>query len=355
MLEIAIVGAGICGLTLGRELAARGVSFALFEARERLGGRVLSVQNPTNGERLDLGPTWFWPDTQPAVRRLAEELGLERFDQHDPGSALLLSDPEEPPATREAPRLHAGAQRLKGGMASLAESLAATIPQRSASPRMRAARGYGSRRPYRTAVRRGRRGGYGRRSPGRARGSASPARRTSAIYAGAAQRRSGGDERDADMDGRSGQGRGRLFGTSSLARGGTFRQRLRGSRSGRARRNLRRLRRFRREGGAWRILRSLGKDARRLPRRFADARGEPIRPAIRQGARIRRTTNAGLGERKIHLRPGRPRFVGRASRLWLARAAPIAMGRQALSRRVGNRARGRRLCRRSDQRRHSHP
>ena len=67
MLEIAIVGAGVCGLTLGRELAARGVSFALFEARERLGGRVLSVRNPTNGERLDLGPTWFWPDTQPAV------------------------------------------------------------------------------------------------------------------------------------------------------------------------------------------------------------------------------------------------------------------------------------------------
>ena len=44
-----------------------------------------------------------------------------------------------------------------------------------------------------------------------------------------------------------------------------------------------------------------------------------------------------------------------ASRLWLARAAPVALGRQALSRRVGNRARGRRLCRRSDQRRLSHP
>ena len=128
MLEIAIVGAGVCGLALGRELAARGVSFALFEARDRLGGRVLSVQNPTNGERLDLGPTWFWPDTQPAISRLADELGLERFDQYDPGSALLLSDPEEPPATRATPRLHAGAQRLKGGMASLVESLAAAIP-----------------------------------------------------------------------------------------------------------------------------------------------------------------------------------------------------------------------------------
>ena len=265
MLEIAIVGAGICGLTLGRELAARGVSFALFEARERLGGRVLSVRNPTNGERLDLGPTWFWPDTQPAVSRLVDELGLERFDQYDPGSALLLSDPEEPPATRATPRLHAGAQRLKGGMASLVESLAAAIPREALRLGSVPPRGQRSRRPYRTAVRRGRRGGYGRRSPRRARGSASPARRTGAIYAGAAERRSSGDERDADMDGGSSQGRDRLFGASSMARSGTFRQRLRGSRTGRARRNLRRLRRFRREGGAWRILRSLGGAARSIP------------------------------------------------------------------------------------------
>jgi monoamine oxidase len=59
---------------------------------------------------------------------VVEELGLERFDQHDPGSALLLADPEEPPTARATPRLHAGAQRLKGGMASLVESLADAIP-----------------------------------------------------------------------------------------------------------------------------------------------------------------------------------------------------------------------------------
>ena len=85
MLDIAIVGAGICGLALGRQLAARGKSFGLFEARERLGGRVHSVHNQTNGVRLDLGPTWFWPDTQPAVSWLVEDLGLERFNQYDPG------------------------------------------------------------------------------------------------------------------------------------------------------------------------------------------------------------------------------------------------------------------------------
>jgi monoamine oxidase len=126
-LEIAIVGGGTCGLALARDLAERRVNFVLFEARERLGGRVLSVENPTSGLRLDLGPTWFWPDRQPAICRLVDTLGLESFDQHDPGAALLLADPEAPPATRSTPRLHGGAQRLKGGMASLVDALAATL------------------------------------------------------------------------------------------------------------------------------------------------------------------------------------------------------------------------------------
>jgi monoamine oxidase len=128
MLDVAIVGGGICGLALGRELAANGTSFALFEARERLGGRVLSVQNMTSGLRLDLGPSWFWPETQAAVVQLASELGLTSFDQYDPGSALLLADTEEPPETRTTSRLHAGARRFEGGMASLVESLAASLP-----------------------------------------------------------------------------------------------------------------------------------------------------------------------------------------------------------------------------------
>ena len=40
MLEVAIVGAGVCGLTLGRELAARGVSFALFDTYTSVYARV---------------------------------------------------------------------------------------------------------------------------------------------------------------------------------------------------------------------------------------------------------------------------------------------------------------------------
>lgn len=128
MLDVVIVGGGACGLALARDLARAGASFAVFEARERLGGRVLSVLDQTSGNRLDLGPTWYWPDTQPVITRLVSELGLANFQQHDQGTALLLADGEEKPETRSTPRLHAGARRLEGGMASLIEALAATIP-----------------------------------------------------------------------------------------------------------------------------------------------------------------------------------------------------------------------------------
>jgi monoamine oxidase len=115
-------------LALARDLAAAGVSFALYEARGRLGGRVLSVPDETSGMRVDLGPTWYWPDTQPTIVALVEELGLRHFEQHDPGTAMLLADGERKPETRTTSNLHSGARRLEGGMASLIEALAAAVP-----------------------------------------------------------------------------------------------------------------------------------------------------------------------------------------------------------------------------------
>jgi len=40
MLETAIIGGGLCGLSLTKNLHRRGRDFALFEARDRLGGRI---------------------------------------------------------------------------------------------------------------------------------------------------------------------------------------------------------------------------------------------------------------------------------------------------------------------------
>jgi monoamine oxidase len=131
MLDVAIIGGGVCGLVLARELAQKGISFALFEARERFGGRALSVWNRTSGQRLDLGPAWIWPETEPNVCALADSLGLARFSQHDPGSVLYLEDPEKSPAERAQPGLHGGAERFEGGMGALVQALAAAAPPAS--------------------------------------------------------------------------------------------------------------------------------------------------------------------------------------------------------------------------------
>ncbi|GLU32182.1 FAD-dependent oxidoreductase [Trinickia caryophylli] len=129
VVDVAIVGAGLCGLALARTLAARGVPFALVDARERLGGRMLSRRCETSGQMLDLGPTWFWPDTEPRIAALVAELGLSSVAQHDPGDALWLTDPNREPERRDEPGgVHAGARRIAGGIAHLVDALAAGLP-----------------------------------------------------------------------------------------------------------------------------------------------------------------------------------------------------------------------------------
>ncbi|WP_316160412.1 flavin monoamine oxidase family protein [Bradyrhizobium sp. SZCCHNRI20481] len=128
MLETAIVGGGLCGMALARSLQQRGSTFALFEARHRLGGRVLSVRSKA-GLALDLGPTWFWPDTQPLLTGLIAELGLSDFAQHDDGTVLHLKEADKSAEQIGGPPVHQGARRLSGGMTKLVEALARDLPQ----------------------------------------------------------------------------------------------------------------------------------------------------------------------------------------------------------------------------------
>jgi monoamine oxidase len=124
MLDTVIVGGGLCGLALADGLRQDGQPYVLFEARERLGGRILSEYSTLAGMPVDLGPTWFWPDVQPRMLALVESLGLAHFPQHDNGKILSLTDPNRQPESLTVDNVHGGAHRLAGGMGALASALA---------------------------------------------------------------------------------------------------------------------------------------------------------------------------------------------------------------------------------------
>jgi hypothetical protein len=92
--ETLIVGGGLCGLHTASELTKRGADFMLLEARDRLGGRILSrMFGGSSGEHerpgFDLGPAWFWPG-QALMESLIDELGLSSqiFTQYASGEGI---------------------------------------------------------------------------------------------------------------------------------------------------------------------------------------------------------------------------------------------------------------------------
>lgn len=72
-MDVIVVGAGIAGLRVADLLARDGRSVRVVEARERVGGRLLTVS--FEGVRVDLGGQWIGPDHRRA-RALGRELGL---------------------------------------------------------------------------------------------------------------------------------------------------------------------------------------------------------------------------------------------------------------------------------------
>ena len=118
-----IVGGGLSGLYAARLLAA-GEDFRLLEARGRLGGRILSVAE----EGFDLGPAWFWPDMQPLMTALVEELGLTSFAQYADGDVLIERSAQEPVQRFAGFGQMASSFRIVGGTAALVAALAAGLP-----------------------------------------------------------------------------------------------------------------------------------------------------------------------------------------------------------------------------------
>jgi len=85
--DVAVVGAGLAGLTAARDVLAAGASAAVVEARERVGGRVLN-ESIGNGHVVEVGAQWIGP-TQDRLAALAEDVGVATFPTHAHGENVI--------------------------------------------------------------------------------------------------------------------------------------------------------------------------------------------------------------------------------------------------------------------------
>jgi monoamine oxidase len=86
--DVAIVGAGLAGLTAARRLVAAGHSVVVVEARDRVGGRTLNA-NLGGGRATELGGEFIGP-TQDRIAALAKAVGVDTFPTFNAGQDVSL-------------------------------------------------------------------------------------------------------------------------------------------------------------------------------------------------------------------------------------------------------------------------
>ena len=101
--DVAVVGAGLAGLTAARELTAAGASVTVLEARDRVGGRTLN--HPLgDGQVVEVGGQWIGP-TQDRLAVLADSLGIATYPTYTRGEHLVEYQGELRRYTGDIPKL----------------------------------------------------------------------------------------------------------------------------------------------------------------------------------------------------------------------------------------------------------
>jgi monoamine oxidase len=123
---VAVIGGGLAGIYAAKLLHSAGFDFKLIEARDRLGGRILSVDEAglISEDGFDLGPSWFWPNAQLRLAALVQELGLTSFAQNNDGDVIIERMSRETPWRYRATFQEPQSMRLAGGTGTLVTALA---------------------------------------------------------------------------------------------------------------------------------------------------------------------------------------------------------------------------------------
>jgi monoamine oxidase len=86
--DVAVVGAGLAGLTAARDILAGGKTVKVLEARDRVGGKVLN-RKLKNGGVTEVGAEFVGP-TQDKVLKMIADLGLTTFRTYNEGKSVLF-------------------------------------------------------------------------------------------------------------------------------------------------------------------------------------------------------------------------------------------------------------------------
>lgn len=124
--ETIIIGGGLSGIYAAFLLSQRNESFVVLEARNRIGGRILSPEH--SGLFSDLGPSWYWPDINPKMADLIERSGLVGYRQFEEGMGRFQF-PDGTVRTVSGYPMEPSSWRLEGGMMSLITKLCEDIPE----------------------------------------------------------------------------------------------------------------------------------------------------------------------------------------------------------------------------------
>jgi monoamine oxidase len=125
--DVCVVGAGYAGLTAARRLAQAGLTVAVLEARERVGGRTHTETLP-GGVWIDHGGAWFGPG-QDRAYALASEVGAETYPTYSAGRSVYVHGGKASRYRGDVPLSVGPLQLLSLGVAmKRLERMAGTLP-----------------------------------------------------------------------------------------------------------------------------------------------------------------------------------------------------------------------------------
>ena len=88
--DVVVVGAGVAGLTAARDVVKAGKSVVVLEARNRVGGRVVS-KDLGAGKHSERGATFVGP-TQDHILAVMKDVGIGTYDTYNTGENVYVSD-----------------------------------------------------------------------------------------------------------------------------------------------------------------------------------------------------------------------------------------------------------------------